>query len=45
VSFVSKINLPCVDQKTGKVLDNKLTVLSQWKRNFTMETVLAELRK
>ncbi|KAI3659166.1 hypothetical protein MP638_006948 [Amoeboaphelidium occidentale] len=45
VSFVSKINLPCVDQKTGKVLDSKLSVLSQWKRNFTMETVLAELRK
>ncbi|KAI9766065.1 MAG: E2 ubiquitin-conjugating protein mms2 [Geoglossum simile] len=42
--FVSKINLPCVDNRNGKVDPTKLTCLAQWKRDFTMETVLIELR-
>jgi ubiquitin-protein ligase len=45
VSFVSKINLPCVNQSTGKVEPSKLNCLSNWKRTFSMETVLAELRR
>ena len=61
VTFVSKINLPCVDQRTGKVLrqhcppktdvnyhqvePGKLPCLSQWRRDFTMETILIELRR
>lgn len=42
VQFLSKINLPCVGP-TGRV--EKLGCLTNWKRTFTLETVLAELRK
>jgi ubiquitin-conjugating enzyme E2 variant len=62
LQFVSRINLPCVDQKTGKVgtiviwsrqkLTSKLKVdpsklpcLANWKRDYTMETILIELRR
>lgn len=44
VQFVSKINLPCVDSK-GHVLPAQFDTLSHWKRTYTMETVLLELRK
>ncbi|KAJ3311716.1 T-complex protein 1 subunit epsilon [Boothiomyces sp. JEL0838] len=43
VSFLSKINLPCVNKNTGKV--EKLACLDSWKRSYTIETVLAEIRK
>ena len=69
MTFISKVNLPCVDQRTGKVhtlpfiqhppltsstacadyvtqVDlSKLPTLSVWKRDFTMETILIELRR
>jgi len=45
VTFISKVNVPCIDQKTGKVDPTKLPCLSQWKREFTMETILIELRR
>lgn len=45
VHFKSKINLPCVDQTTGKVIFEKLPALSTWKRSYTIETVLTELRR
>jgi len=45
VSFISKINLPCVDDRTGKVDPAKLPCLNQWKRDFTMETILIDLRR
>ncbi|KAF2255762.1 UBC-like protein [Trematosphaeria pertusa] len=45
ISFTSKINLPCVDQRNGKVDPTKLPCLVQWKREFTMETILIELRR
>ncbi|MCJ1425300.1 E2 ubiquitin-conjugating protein mms2 [Sticta canariensis] len=44
VLFVSKINLPCVDQRTGRVDPSRLPCLLQWKRENTMETILIELR-
>lgn len=44
VTFVSKIALPCVDSK-GHVLVNELEILKNWKRSYTMEIVLLELRK
>lgn len=44
VVFVSKINLPCVDA-TGQVLVKEFDTLKNWKRSYTMETVLLELRK
>ncbi|KAK5665240.1 E2 ubiquitin-conjugating protein mms2 [Batrachochytrium dendrobatidis] len=43
VSFCSKVNLPCVNQQHGKV--EKLPCLDNWKRSYTIETVLSELRK
>ncbi|KAI8906566.1 ubiquitin-conjugating enzyme/RWD-like protein [Powellomyces hirtus] len=43
VSFLSKVNLPAVNQKTGKV--ERLSCLDSWKRQYTIETVLAELRR
>ncbi|OBW69248.1 MAG: Streptomycin biosynthesis protein StrI [Aureobasidium pullulans] len=45
VTFISKVNLPCVDQRNGKVDLSKLPSLSQWKRDFTMETILIEIRR
>ena len=64
VQFISRINLPCVDPRSGKVSkkfllcvlnscgaqamkvdNNRLGCLYQWKREFTMETVLIELRR
>ena len=44
LTFVSKINLPCVDSK-GQVLVDKFETLNRWKRNYTIETTLLELRK
>lgn len=44
VTFVSKINLPCVDA-SGNVLTSEFDTLKNWKRSYTMETVLLELRK
>ncbi|EEA20359.1 E2 ubiquitin-conjugating protein mms2 [Talaromyces marneffei ATCC 18224] len=43
--FVSKINLPCVDSRTGKVDLSTLPTLATWKRDYTMETILLELRR
>ncbi|KAI8644171.1 ubiquitin-conjugating enzyme/RWD-like protein [Parasitella parasitica] len=45
VQFVSKINLPSVDPKSGKVDCARLPCLAQWKHNYTIETVLTELRR
>ncbi|KAK3056299.1 E2 ubiquitin-conjugating protein mms2 [Extremus antarcticus] len=45
VTFISKVNLPCVDQRTGKVDLGKLPSIAVWKRDFTMETILIELRR
>jgi len=45
LQFLSKVNLPCVDGRTGKVDPSKLPCLANWKREYTMETVLIELRR
>ncbi|RMZ88255.1 hypothetical protein DV736_g4510, partial [Chaetothyriales sp. CBS 134916] len=45
LQFNSRINIPCVDQKTGKVDPSKLPCLAHWKRDYTMETILIELRR
>ncbi|CAD6506258.1 BgTH12-07185 [Blumeria graminis f. sp. triticale] len=44
IQFVSRVNLPCVNQKNGKVDPTKLPCLSNWNSSMTMETVLTELR-
>ncbi|TPX51719.1 hypothetical protein SeLEV6574_g00097 [Synchytrium endobioticum] len=43
VAFLSRINLPGVNQQTGKV--ERLPCLDNWKRTYTMETILSELRR
>ncbi|KAK2755930.1 E2 ubiquitin-conjugating protein mms2 [Arachnomyces sp. PD_36] len=45
IQFESKVNLPCVDARTGKVDPTKLPCLTQWKREYTMETILLEIRR
>lgn len=45
IQFVSQVNLPCVNNRNGMVDPKLLPCLAQWKRDFTMETVLIELRK
>ncbi|CAG80163.1 YALI0E29601p [Yarrowia lipolytica CLIB122] len=45
VKFISKINIPCVNQQSGVVIPANLPCLAHWKRSNTMETVLLELRK
>jgi len=45
IQFVSRVNLPFVDQTNGKVLASKLPVLSNWSRASSLETVLVEIRR
>ncbi|KAJ1986928.1 E2 ubiquitin-conjugating protein mms2 [Dimargaris cristalligena] len=45
VQFISRINLPCVNQENGVVNPARLACLHGWKRNYTMETLLVELRR
>jgi ubiquitin-conjugating enzyme E2 variant len=45
IRFISRVNVPCVDQNTGTVIPAELPCLRDWKRDFTMETVLLELRR
>jgi len=43
IAFTTKVNMSCVTS-TGQVSD-KFTLFSSWKREYTLETVLNELRK
>ncbi|TKA72053.1 Ubiquitin-conjugating enzyme spm2 [Friedmanniomyces simplex] len=45
VTFISKVNLPCVDPRNGKVDLSRLPSIATWKRDFTMETILIEIRR
>ncbi|WOO84889.1 Ubiquitin-conjugating enzyme spm2 [Vanrija pseudolonga] len=44
VKFESRINLPCVDQR-GLVDLSRVHAISQWRRDFSLENVLVELRR
>jgi ubiquitin-conjugating enzyme E2 variant len=44
VRFVTKINLACVDQRTGEV-GRELPAFARWTRSNTIETVLLEIRQ
>ncbi|KAL7575576.1 hypothetical protein ACA910_020149 [Epithemia clementina (nom. ined.)] len=44
VRFVSKINMGCVDGKTGKVNANKVPAMRNWNRNMGIEQVLQSIR-
>jgi|ERR1700722_4977509 ubiquitin-protein ligase len=45
VQFVSKVNLPFVNQLNGQVDVTKLNVLAYWNRNSSIETILVEIRR
>lgn len=44
IKFITRINLPCVGP-SGLVDPSRLSILSSWKHNYTLETVLVELRR
>lgn len=45
VKFISKINMTCVDPRTGNVEHSKLPVTKNWNRNHGIEQVLTNLRR
>ncbi|KIM88359.1 hypothetical protein PILCRDRAFT_814258 [Piloderma croceum F 1598] len=45
VKFISRVNLPFVNQLDGKVDPSKITVLGHWSRNSSLETILVEIRR
>lgn len=45
VRFISKINMTCVDPKTGIVQNSKLPATKNWNRNLGIEQVLSSLRR
>eukprot|EP01015_Nassula_variabilis_P006549 TRINITY_DN149_c0_g1_i3.p1 TRINITY_DN149_c0_g1~~TRINITY_DN149_c0_g1_i3.p1 ORF type:complete len:145 (-),score=17.11 TRINITY_DN149_c0_g1_i3:87-521(-) len=44
VKFVTKINLGCVNQTNGVVDDKKFTILKNWNKTYSIETVLVNLK-
>jgi ubiquitin-conjugating enzyme E2 variant len=44
VRFATKINMTCVDSKTGNVNANKVPAMRGWNRNMGIEQVLTSLR-
>ncbi|CAJ1964124.1 unnamed protein product [Cylindrotheca closterium] len=44
VKFVSKINMNCVDSKTGTVKKEKLPAMRNWNRNMGIEQILQSIR-
>ena len=45
VRFQSRVNIACVNSSDGTVEPGRFHVLANWKRDFTMETILSELRR
>ncbi|KAG9152345.1 hypothetical protein Leryth_021777 [Lithospermum erythrorhizon] len=45
VRFQSRINISCVNQDTGVVEPSLLSMLASWKREYTMEDILMQLKK
>jgi ubiquitin-conjugating enzyme E2 variant len=45
IQFISRVNLPFVSQTDGKVDPSKLTVLGNWSRGSSIETILVEIRR
>mmetsp|Transcript_31670 Transcript_31670/g.38795 ORF Transcript_31670/g.38795 Transcript_31670/m.38795 type:complete len:147 (-) Transcript_31670:350-790(-) len=44
IRFISRVNMNCVDQKTGVVIPSKLPATRNWNRNMGIEDVLLSLR-
>lgn len=45
IKFISKINLPCVDNNNGNVIPSKFKTLQNWNYNYSIEILLLDLRK
>ncbi|KAK4762149.1 hypothetical protein SAY87_030033 [Trapa incisa] len=45
VRFHSRINMNCVNHETGVVEAKKFGLLANWKREYTMEDILTQLKK
>ncbi len=45
VRFVTKINLPYVNQENGLVYANKLDILKKWDPETTIELILKDIKK
>ncbi|CAM6091014.1 unnamed protein product [Calypogeia fissa] len=45
VRFHSRINMTCVNQDSGVVDPRHFSMLAQWRREFTMENILVELKR
>ncbi|KAI4524432.1 ubiquitin-conjugating enzyme/RWD-like protein [Schizophyllum commune] len=45
VQFLSRVNLPFVNQVDGTVDPHKLPVLSHWNRSCSIESILVEIRR
>lgn len=45
VKFISKVNMTCVDPRTGVVQNSKLPAMRNWNRNLGIEQVLTSLRR
>jgi len=43
--FISRININCINAATGVVDNRQVPVLSRWQRDYTIKTVLQELRR
>jgi len=45
IKFVSRINMPAVNQTTGWVDNAQISALKNWNRNNTIEIALESIRK
>ncbi|GBP64510.1 Ubiquitin-conjugating enzyme E2 variant 2 [Eumeta japonica] len=43
--FISRINMNCVNSQTGLVDNRQVPILARWQRDYTIKTVLQELRR
>uniref|UniRef100_A0A0K8SMC7 Ubiquitin-conjugating enzyme E2 variant 2 n=1 Tax=Lygus hesperus TaxID=30085 RepID=A0A0K8SMC7_LYGHE len=43
--FISRINMTCVNSTTGQVDQKVVPILSRWQRDYTIKSLLQELRR
>ena len=44
IKFVTKVNLPCVNQSNGQVDPSKIGILKDWKNQYTLEHILVAIK-
>ncbi|KAJ7557685.1 hypothetical protein O6H91_04G005400 [Diphasiastrum complanatum] len=45
VRFYSRVNMTCINQETGLVEPRHFPLLANWRREYTMEDILTELKR